>query len=343
MFGAALGDALGSRFHSFPSKSMRNNIIPTDLETLFDAQYELEISNETQMALFTAEGLLRSETREHVNGISHTPSVVYSAYLRWLFTQGYDRFSVLNEIYDGYLISLPEMRRRKYPGIASISALRTGEKGEISEPINNSRGSDGIARTHPIGLFFEREYAFKIGCECCAITHGNAAAYLAAGAFAHIISSIMSGMNVKDSLKLALSRLESENGHLECSKKLSLALDLFEMNLSEEKSFSIIGDGWKGHEALAMGVYCALNLGKEENNFKEAFLDKLIMLSNYSRNTSSIGSVMGSIMGVLMGEEYIPEKLWTKMKCHNLIEEICLDLNLVYSNSDMWVEKYPGH
>lgn len=50
---------------------------------------EIKITDGTQMALFTAEGILRAETRRKEKGICHPPSVVYYAYQRWLSTQGY--------------------------------------------------------------------------------------------------------------------------------------------------------------------------------------------------------------------------------------------------------------
>ena len=45
------------------------------------------ITDDTQMALFTAEGLLRADARWRGRGICHVPSVVRHAYLRWLHTQ----------------------------------------------------------------------------------------------------------------------------------------------------------------------------------------------------------------------------------------------------------------
>jgi hypothetical protein len=46
------------------------------------------ITDDTQMTLFTAEGLLRSATRLAARGVCYPPMVVHHAYLRWLKTQG---------------------------------------------------------------------------------------------------------------------------------------------------------------------------------------------------------------------------------------------------------------
>jgi len=63
-----------------------------------------EITDDTQMTLFTAEGLLRAESRRREKGISCPPFVVYNAYLRWLHTQGYHQSKDKNSTYDGWLI-----------------------------------------------------------------------------------------------------------------------------------------------------------------------------------------------------------------------------------------------
>jgi hypothetical protein len=46
------------------------------------------ITDDTQMTLFTAEGLLRSWVRACLRGIISYPGVTAHAYLRWLQTQG---------------------------------------------------------------------------------------------------------------------------------------------------------------------------------------------------------------------------------------------------------------
>src|SRR5690606_26667444 len=45
------------------------------------------ITDDTQMTLFTAEGLMRAYVRWTGKGICHTPGVIAHAYLRWLATQ----------------------------------------------------------------------------------------------------------------------------------------------------------------------------------------------------------------------------------------------------------------
>jgi ADP-ribosylglycohydrolase len=83
LLGGAIGDALG-----WPVEFLKLNEIKkkygedgiTDLVAGINGK--AEITDDTQMTLFTAEGLLRAENRGRKKGICHIPSVVYYAYLR---------------------------------------------------------------------------------------------------------------------------------------------------------------------------------------------------------------------------------------------------------------------
>ena len=46
------------------------------------------ITDDTQVTMFTAEGLIRASVRQRERGICHLPSVIRHADLRWLWTQG---------------------------------------------------------------------------------------------------------------------------------------------------------------------------------------------------------------------------------------------------------------
>lgn len=48
----------------------------------------LSSTDDIQMMLFTAEGLLRAYVRNSARGICHVPSVIHHALLRWYVTQG---------------------------------------------------------------------------------------------------------------------------------------------------------------------------------------------------------------------------------------------------------------
>ena len=89
------------------------------------------ITDDTQMALFTAEGMLRGWVRFCVRGIGPAlVAVTARAYLAWLTTQGYKTIlDVPRE--DGWLITHKELLNCRSPGTTSISALRSLKEGDV--------------------------------------------------------------------------------------------------------------------------------------------------------------------------------------------------------------------
>ena len=89
MIGGAIGDALGVpiefiSFHGIINKYRKNGITSHELEDGLT-----RITDDTQMTLFTANGILFGDTRGKHSGIQGTLSgYIKGMYLEWLVTQG---------------------------------------------------------------------------------------------------------------------------------------------------------------------------------------------------------------------------------------------------------------
>ena len=90
LLGGAVGDALGApvEFMSLAEiREMFGRSGITEFTTAFDRKGA--ITDDTQMTLFTAEGLLRAHVAGATkNGSSAIAAIVSNAYARWLTTQG---------------------------------------------------------------------------------------------------------------------------------------------------------------------------------------------------------------------------------------------------------------
>lgn len=87
LIGGAIGDALGWPVEFLSKDEIKNHYGEAGITDLvIGSSGKAEITDDTQMTIFTAEGLLRANTRYSYKGICHGPSVVYRAYLRWLHT-----------------------------------------------------------------------------------------------------------------------------------------------------------------------------------------------------------------------------------------------------------------
>ena len=123
LLGGAVGDALGAPVEFMGAAAIKARFGPGGIRDFAPAYGRIgAVTDDTQMTLFTAEGLLRSATRFAAKGICHPPSVVHHAYLRWLKTQGEDPNLAgqphLNshEGMDGWLIKVPALWSKRALG-----------------------------------------------------------------------------------------------------------------------------------------------------------------------------------------------------------------------------------
>lgn len=319
LIGGAIGDALGYavEFKSEPEifgQYGKNGITDYKLKN-----GKAIVSDDTQMTLFTADGMIRG----YYTG-SYTDSV-YNSYKEWYITQA----SAMNKNnYSSWLMEVPELWARRAPGFTCISAVTSGKKGSIRNPINDSKGCGGIMRTAPIGLFFKNTIMIAqtdiLAAETSAITHGHELGYIPSAAFAHIINLVShSHISLKEAVIDSIShtkKLFEDARHISYFCKLmNKAVKLAGKNINDLDAIYELGEGWVAEETLAIAVYCAL---KYENNFEKAIITSV----NHNGDSDSTGAVTGNIIGAYLGMNAIPEKFLTNLELKDVISEIAEDL-----------------
>lgn len=333
IIGGAIGDALGLPVEFLSLAEIQRHYGDQGITDLVPgAGGKALISDDTQMTMFTAEGILRAVARGTERGVCQITSVVHNAYLRWLETQGYNTH--LDEA-DGWLIKVRALHSRRGPGSTCLSALASGQQGTMEEPLNNSKGCGGVMRSAPVGLLYTRRRAFKLACECAALTHGHPSGYLSAGSLAHIIACIREGMGLEDAVQDALAELQKYKGHEECTEAVSKGLALAGENSSPQECIPQLGEGWVGEEALAIAVYCAL---KYRDNFRQG----VIAAVNHNGDSDSTGAITGNILGALLGIEQIPQTWVETVELKDELMELAEDMLIKYKDTGDWWEKYPG-
>jgi ADP-ribosylglycohydrolase len=335
LLGGAVGDALGApveflRFNQIIRKYGQEGI--HDLET--NSEGLALFTDDTQMTLFTAEGILRAYTRGNVKGICRPPAVVYNAYKRWLVTQGYPKVSEF--AYDGWLLGVSELHASRGPGSTCLSALLSRKAGTIETPINNSKGCGGVMRVAPAGLAFTGDKVFSMGAEFAALTHGHPSGYLSAGTLAQIIFNLIDGWELTAAVGDAMQELLKHKDHEECSACLRKALSLVDSGLPDQQAIMKIGEGWVGEEALAIAVYCAL---KYPHDLSTA----LIAAVNHDGDSDSTGAITGNILGAYLGIIAIPLAWLEELELREVITELADDLLVQFREGEDWWQKYPGY
>ncbi|NTW71348.1 MAG: ADP-ribosylglycohydrolase family protein [Eubacteriaceae bacterium] len=337
LVGGAIGDALGWPVEFMKASAITREFGPEGVQDLqISSSGKAEITDDTQMTLFTAEGILRAQTRGHLKGICHESSVVFFAYQRWLLTQGYPRVKEYDWIYDGWLLEIRELHARRAPGNSCLSALLSKKQGIRSEPINNSKGCGGVMRVAPAGLFYRQESAFTMAADFAALTHGHPSGYLSAGALAYLIALVIEGSDLETAVCRTLRELEHFDNHEECRQSLEKAVELSKTNISDAEAISRIGEGWTGEEALGISVYCAL---KHQDDFKKA----LIAAVNHNGDSDSTGAITGNILGAYLGLSKIPIEWIEHVELKNILIQIADDLIIEYNEDNVDWNRYPGY
>ena len=351
LFGGAAGDALGYAVEFKQEQQIFSRYGERGI-----TEYELsngvaQISDDTQMTLFTATGLLVGTTRGMTRGImgSYTDDIHHS-YTDWHKTQE-ERFPLPDGDHYSWLVNVPELFSLRAPGNTCLAALHSGRCGSIEEPINHSKGCGGVMRVAPIGLYFNdreknvRDIA-RIGAEAAAITHGHMLGWMPAAALVQIIHEISQN---NDSVYDAVTKtLQVQDEMWPDSKEkmyflelMRRAVDLAVAEKNDLEAIHQLGEGWVAEETLAIAVYCAL---KYSDNFDRA----LIASVNHKGDSDSTGAVAGNILGTSLGLKGIPEKYIRNLELKDVILEIADDLwqDCRMSEYDqehedpVWVQKY---
>lgn len=344
MAGGAAGDALGYAVEFWREKRIFDTYGPegiTEYETDSRSGKAL-ISDDTQMTLFTANGLLAGAIRGRMRGIAGPPrEYVKSAYYDWLKTQQstmrevnrHERYTEEGGV--SWLLDVPELYSRRAPGNTCLDALTAkndNRKDYIRNPANNSKGCGGIMRVAPLALLYRpgenysgglRELDLE-GAQLAAITHGHSLGYMPAAAVTHIISRILTDENpdlkeiVLDARDM-MEQLFAGDRHLEeLIRIMNLAVELSENAADDLENIHALGEGWVAEETLGISLYCALR-------YKDDFSAGIIASVNHKGDSDSTGAVTGNILGALLGYSAMEEKWKENLELKDVILEMADD------------------
>ncbi len=311
------------------------------------------VTDDTQMTLFTVEGLIRAGVRTD-RGLGFTVAVTHHAYDRWLDTQLLPGPSGKR---DGWLQGEQWLYVRRAPGNTCLSALTEARQGGDRMPkfggqaVNDSKGCGGVMRAAPFGLlpgrWVDAGWAFNAASEAAGYTHGHPTGKLASGALAVIVHEICRGAELDQALDSAQDLLKQHPGHEETSAALTAARDLAKAGQPSPAMVERLGGGWIAEEALAIGVYAALAYPAPEQ-----FLDALALSVTHSGDSDSTGSICGNILGALHGETALPPELVFAVEGRGAILQLADDFALEctyarqlhdeYGPETGWRTRYPG-
>lgn len=347
LIGGAVGDALGAAIEFMDLQTIKERFGAQGI-TEYAPCYGRDggaITDDTQMTIFTAEGLLRAHVRKLSKGISSIPSVTCHSYLRWLLTQGYQP-KVKNVSTDGWLYHIQSLHSECSPGTTCIDALMEMEEFTSRKAKNDSKGCGGVMRVAPVGIFGHSflkspnadNIIFELGCNLAGLTHGHPTGYLSGGTFALIIAYLVSGMTIPEAVERALGIVAAKDNSSETVGAITLALKLAEKTSNQSTAIQRIGEGWVAEEALAIGIYAALSATDFSSGIRFAV--------NHGGDSDSTGSIAGNLLGAALGINAIDPKWLQKLELQEPLDQLAHDLiDYQYwgENDEALWSRYPGH
>ena len=306
LMGGAIGDALGFEVEFLPWQIIHKKY--GQLRTLVLHGGKARFSDDTQMTLFTNEGLLTGYWQNKKPGAARPiEEYIHEAYLCWLQTQGEKAPGF--QAADSELLREMGLHERRAPGNTCLSALASGRMGRIETPINNSKGCGGVMRSAPAGFMAAWGEPMQVGAASAAVTHGHPGGWVPAGMLSDIVFRCIYeekkpiGSIVAESIDAVRKKwnLSETERFLEMVED---AIWLSRQDTAEVEAIHAIGGGWVGDEALAIAIYSC-------RKHPESVAEALITAVNHSGDSDSTGAIAGNILGAYHGLSKIPPE-WTE-------------------------------
>ncbi len=261
----------------------------------------LHVSDDTQMTLFTLEGLFAAIATGD-DSPAAVEAAIREAYLDWFGTQLTNPRAPI-----GNLARDQRLQQIRAPGGTCMSAMAAGGSTWSSlpqRPINNSKGCGTVMRTAPIGWFrrWSPERAFEIGMRASAITHAHPTGYIAGGAMSAMVRGLMDGDTLEMAARRAMAMASAVEGGEETVAAIGATLELAASTANPvPETIATLGEGWVAEEALAIGLYAAL--------VGDNMARTLEIAINHSGDSDSTASIAGQLRGAAEGMRGIPYDL----------------------------------
>lgn len=331
LLGGAVGDALGSPVEFMSLDAIRGLHGPAGVTTFYALRDAApgSITDDTQMSLFMAEGILSAWARK-----APVQQETALACLYWLKTQSVALSPEVDRLVrqrSSRVAQEPGIDFRRAPGKTCLDSLWEMDH-LVDRAVNESKGCGSVMRMAPLGLYasslqLTATTTFGLAGDCAATTHGHPTGQLAASLFALLVQRLVRGVPLPDALAEAKALLVTHDRHHECLYAIEKAEHLaLHRTMSDLDAVHRIGEGWVAEEALAVAIYCAL-VAKD-------FRQGVLLAVNHNGDSDSLGAIAGNLLGAIHGATSIPPEWANQVEMRELIFAVAQDLYMVGHNAD---------
>lgn len=321
LLGGAIGDALGAAVEFWDLDQIHRECGPTGVTEMLPVYGRSggAITDDTQMTLFAAEGILEAFGPDPTPFGDDPARVVYHSLREWHYTQT-EPFEEPAEEDRGRLVSERWLWDQRAPGTTCMASLshplgrptRSGYRAK-----NRSKGCGTVMRSAPFGFIAP---SMALAAESSFHTHGHPTAAVSSAFLAQVIARLLGGVD----LVLAITETRTEvidafpTTHDETTNVIDRALDAATHGPPDPTVIESLGGGWIAEEALAISFLLALTA--------TGWRDALTRAVTHSGDSDSTGSITGNLLGACWGDADLPDEWLAQLEGRETIERIATRL-----------------
>ena len=327
LLGLAVGDAMGHAVDRLTLEDIQADYGPNGLLGYDLVNGYAEVTSYTQLAAFTANGLLLGLTRGQMQG-KMAPLVRYIG----LATKEWSRSQQYAEAERNYcwLSSVPELKRRRCMDTRLLDAINRG-LGTIEAPVFRLDSPGNLTAVIPVALLsrmliLPQEEIDRLGADTVALLCGKEEAYLTGATLTHLLSALLQDpdMPIKEAVRASRNAIQQQFG-----REFSQTAYLWEMlqhaevmtrmpKITPVEAMERLRCR-TAPEVLCGALYACETCGDD-------FDTALITAVNHSGRSAAVGAITGAIMAIRMGEAALPEFYLECLEAAPLLSELADDM-----------------
>lgn len=327
MLGTAVGDAMGNAIDRCTLDDIRLTYGPNGLLGYDLVNGYAEVTSYTQLAAFSANGLLLGLTRGKLDGnMTLLVRFIGLALKEWSrsqqFSEGERNFC--------WLSTVPELKRRRCMDTRLLDALSRG-LGTVEAPAYRSDSPSSLTAVIPLALMapdwgLTQEEIDRMGAEVVALTHGSPEAFLCGAVLTHVLSILRLAPDtpVEELLEDTLNSVQTQFGRNFAQTTHIWELQQYAKILADSERFSQMEAMERlrcrtAPEVLAGVLYACVTC---HGDFDAA----MITAVNHSGRSAAVGALTGAILGLKMGDTALPDFYLESLEAAPLLMELASDM-----------------
>ena len=345
LLGMAVGDAMGHPIDSRSLCEIHNDYGPGGLMGYDLSGDYADITSYTQLAAFSANGLILGLTRGQAQGRpTRLIRFLTLAIREWSRSQSFS-MPTKNVC---WLSGVSAMRRKFCMDNRMLDALSKETLGTLEDPKFRSNHPGGLTPAISLALMQEdlqlqQDEIDRLAAETVVLTHGEPEAYITAAALCHMMGMLLSAPETtpEELVRHTASTVGlqfSQGGKLWELLQFALVLAA-SPHIPAKNAMENLGCKTAA-EVLAGAVYVYATCGRD-------FDTAMITAVNHSGRSSAVGAVVGAMLGAVLGCEGIPDFYLEGLEAAPHLTELAEDMSSGFSEMvgkslfDMeWERKY---